>query len=298
MMPMLKSILLLVMVLQATTPLPTFRSAVNLVRVAAVARDHKGRFVPDLTAHDFEVFDDGRPRAISDFRQDVAGLNVALLFDASGSMQGQLGQAREAASLVLTALDRRDEAAVFRFDTHLEEVMPFTEGLRTLPRAMSTVVPFGATSLHDAIAKAAERAAAREGRRRGVVVFTDGNDNASRLTPAEVSGIASSIDVPVYIIGVVSALDDPASSTATTSAEHSPLTGVLANLAAWTGGETFVVSSAVQRTAVAHQIVDEMRHQYLIAIESSAQPGWHRLTLKVRNRDLTVRARSGYVVGQ
>ena len=298
MMPMLKSILLLVMVLQATTPLPTFRSAVNLVRVAAVARDHKGRFVPDLTAHDFEVFDDGRPRAISDFRQDVAGLSVALLFDASGSMQGQLGQAREAASLVLTALDHRDEAAVFRFDTHLEEVMPFTEGLRTLPRAMSTVVPFGATSLHDAIAKAAERAATREGRRRGVVVFTDGNDNASRLTPAEVSGIASSIDVPVYIIGVVSALDDPASSTATTSAEHSPLTGALANLAAWTGGETFVVSSAVQRTVVARQIVDEMRHQYLIAIESSAQPGWHRLTLKVRNRDLTVRARSGYVVGQ
>jgi Ca-activated chloride channel family protein len=295
---MLKSILLLTMVLQATTPLPTFRSSVNLVRLAAVARDHKGRFVPDLNVHDFQVFDDGKPRAISDFRHDIAGLSVALLFDVSGSMQGQLGQARETASLVLSDLDQRDEAAVFRFDTHLEEVMPFTEGIRTLPRAMSTVVPFGATSLHDAIARAAERAAAREGRRRGVVVFTDGNDNASRLTPAEVSGIASAIDVPVYIIGVVSALDDPASSTATTSAVHSPLTGALANLAAWTGGETYVVSSAVQRTAVARQIVDEMRHQYLIAIESSAEPGWHRLTLKVRNRDLTVRARSGYVVGQ
>src|SRR5215510_6473170 len=147
MMPMLKSILLLVMVLQATTPLPTFRSSVNLVRLAAVARDHKGRFVPALTAHDFEVFDDGKPRAISDFRQDTAGLSVALLFDVSGSMQGQLGQAREAASLVLAALDQRDEAAVFRFDTQLEEVMRFTEGLKTLPRAMSAVVPFGATSL-------------------------------------------------------------------------------------------------------------------------------------------------------
>jgi Ca-activated chloride channel homolog len=298
MMQMLKSVLLLAMVLQATAPLPTFRSSVNLVRLAAVARDHKGRFVPDLNARDFEVFDDGRPRSISDFRQETTGLSVALLFDVSGSMQGQLGQAREAASLVLGALDQRDEAAVFRFDTHLEEVMPFTEGVRALPRAMSTVVPFGATSLHDAIAKTAERGAAREGRRRGVVVFTDGNDNASRLTPAEVSGIASAIDVPVYIIGVVSALDDPASETATASAEHSPLTGALANLAAWTGGEAFVVSSAVQRTAVAHRIVEEMRHQYLIAIESSVEPGWHRLTLKVRNRDLTVRARSGYIVGQ
>jgi VWFA-related protein len=131
-----------------------------------------------------------------------------------------------------------------------------------------------------------------------VIVFTDGNDNASRLTPAEVSGIASAIDVPVYIVGVVSALDDPASDTATPSAEHSPLTGALANLAAWTGGEAFVVSSGPQRSSVTRQILDELRHQYLIAIESSVEPGWHRLLVKARNKDLTVRARSGYIVGQ
>jgi Ca-activated chloride channel family protein len=225
-------------------------------------------------------------------------LSIALLFDVSGSMQGQLPQAREAASLVLGALEPRDETAVYRFDTRLQEARSFTEGSRTLPPSMTTVVPFGATSLHDAIAKTAERAATRDGRRRAVVVFTDGNDNASRLTPAEVSGIASAIDVPVYIVGVVSALDDPASKTATASSEHSPLTGALANLATWTGGQAFVVSSPAQRSAVARQIVDEMRHQYLIAIESSAEPGWHRLTLRVRNRDLTVRARSGYIVGQ
>ena len=299
MMQMFKGVLLLAVAFQvATGSQPTFRSNVSVVRVAAVARDHKGRFVPGLVARDFEVFDDGKPRAISDFRQDSAALSVALLFDVSGSMQGQLAQAREAASLVLGALEPRDEAAVFRFDTGLEEAKPFTEGLKTLPPSMATVVPFGATSLHDAIAKTAERAAARDGRRRAVVVFTDGNDNASRLTPAEVSGIASAIDVPVYIVGVVSALDDPASETATASAEHSPLTGAVANLAAWTGGQAFVVSSTPQRRAVARQIVDEMRHQYLIAIESSAKPGWHRLTVRVRNRDLTVRARSGYIVGQ
>jgi Ca-activated chloride channel family protein len=299
MMQMFKGVLLLAMTLQAATASqPTFRSSVSVVRVAAVARDHKGRFVPNLTARDFEVFDDGKLRKISDFRQDSAALSVALLFDVSGSMQGQLAQARETASLLLDSLEPRDEAAVFRFDTRLEEAMPFTQGRRTLPSSMTTVVPFGATSLHDAIAKTAERAATREGRRRAVVVFTDGNDNASRLTPAEVSGIASAIDVPVYIVGVVSALDDPASDTATTASEHSPLTGSLANLATWTGGQAFVVSSAVQRSDVTRQILDEMRHQYLIAIESSPEPGWHRLTLRVRNRELTVRARSGYIVGQ
>jgi Ca-activated chloride channel family protein len=176
--------------------------------------------------------------------------------------------------------------------------MPFTTALRALPPAMSTVVPFGATSLHDAIAKTAERAGTREGRRRAVVVFTDGDDNASRLSPSEVSAIASAIDVPVYIVGVVSPLDDPASETATASAEHSTRWGTLASLSAWTGGQTFLVSSSAQRNMVAQQIVEELRHQYLIAIESGVEPGWHRLVVKARNKDLTVRARSGYIVGQ
>jgi Ca-activated chloride channel family protein len=290
---------LLALVLQtAPAPLPTFRSSVNLVRLAAVVHDHKGRFVQNLTAADFELFDNGKPRAISGLQPDTAGLSVALLVDISGSMQGQLPSAREAASFVLTALDRRDEAAVFRFDTRLEEAMPFTTALRALPPAMSTVVPFGATSLHDAIAKTAERAGTREGRRRAVVVFTDGDDNASRLSPSEVSAIASAIDVPVYIVGVVSPLDDPASETATASAEHSTRWGTLASLSAWTGGQTFLVSSSAQRNMVAQQIVEELRHQYLIAIESGVEPGWHRLVVKARNKDLTVRARSGYIVGQ
>jgi Ca-activated chloride channel family protein len=281
------------------TPPPVFRSSVDVVRLAAVVRDQKGRFIRDLTAADFEVFDSGRMRSITDFRQEAAGLSVALLFDVSGSMEGQLAHAREAASTLLGALDpARDEAAVFQFDTRLEETVPFTPGLRRLPASMSTVVPFGATSLFDAIARTAERITVREGRRHAVVVFTDGLDNASKLTASQVSGIASSIDVPVYVVGIVSGLDDPTSDTATPSALKSPLAGELANLASWTGGAAWVASAAPQRDYVVRQIVEELRHQYLIAIESGVEPGWHPLTVKLRHKDLTAHARSGYIVGQ
>jgi Ca-activated chloride channel family protein len=280
-------------------PTATFRSSVDLVRVAAVVRDHKGRFVQDLTVRDFEVTDGGRSRPITDFRQDIAaGVSVALLFDVSGSMQGLFGHAREAATHVLSWLDvKEDEAAVFRFDTRLEESMPFTSGLRTLPPTLSTITPFGATSLLDAIARTAERVASREGRRRAVVVFTDGLDNASRLTPAQVSGIASAIDVPVYIVAVVSSIDNPSSDIGTTG-ERSPLTGALADLASWTGGHVFVASTPVERSLAARQIIDELRHQYLIAFEASGDPGWHRLAINVRNKKMVVRARSGYIAGQ
>jgi len=279
-------------------PIPSFKASVDLVRVAAVVRDHKGRFVQDLSARDFEILDSGQSRTIADFRRDIAGVSVAVLFDVSGSMEGHMPNAREAATHVLSWLDvSTDEAAIFTFDTELQEVTPFTLGLKSLPESIARVVPFGATSLHDAIAETARRVGDRDGRRRGVVVLTDGTDTASRMTPSEVSAIASEIDVPVYILGIVPSIDNPSEETAVGSG-RSAFGGPLADLAARTGGHTFAVSTPAQRSIAARQIVDELRHQYLIAFESSGRPGWHPLVVRARNKDLIVRARSGYVAGQ
>ena len=284
---------------QPAAPTAAFRSGVDMVRVAAVVRDNKGRFVQDLKANDFEVLDGGQARRIADFRTDVAGVSVAVLFDVSGSMEGMLPSAREAANHVLSWMHpSQDEAAVYTFDTRLDERTPFTMGLRTLPQLFDKLVPFGATSLHDAIAATATRVGEREGRRRAVVVLTDGADNASRLTPSEVSGLASAIDVPVYVFGIVPSIDNPTEQTATKSVAGSAFAGPLADLAAWTGGHVFVASTPGQRSIAARQIIDELRHQYLIAFESSGKPGWHPLVVRARNKDLTVRARSGYIAGQ
>jgi len=59
-----------------------------------------------------------------------------------------------------------------------------------------------------------------------------------------------------------------------------------------------VASSIAERSQTARQIVDELRHQYLIAFESSGKPGWHPLEVRAKDKDLTVRARSGYFAGQ
>jgi len=163
---------------------------------------------------------------------------------------------------------------------------------------MSSIRPFGATSLHDAIAKTAERVAKRESLRRAVVVFTDGRDTASKMTASEVSGLASGIDVPVYIVGIVPSIDNPLADNSATTVENSALTGSLSNLAYWTGGQVFVVSSISERSLTARQLVDELRKQYLIAFEASSAPGWHPLEIRMQNRDLSVRARSGYMTAQ
>lgn len=282
-----------------TPPTVTFKAGIDLVRIAAVVRDRKGRFVQDLTARDFEVLDSGAARTIADFRRDLTSVSVAVLFDVSGSMEGHLTDAREAARHVLSWLDDRDEAAVFTFDTRLDERTPFTAGLKTLPDTVGTVVPFGATSLHDAIAAAARRVGEREGRRRAVIVLTDGADNASRLKASDVATVASEIDVPVYVFGIVPSIDNPTEEIATiSSGPKSVFVGPLSDLATRTGGSTFVASTPGQRSIAARQIIDELRHQYLIAFESSGAPGWHPLVVRARHKDLVVRARSGYIAGQ
>ena len=280
-----------------TPPVAAFASRVDLVRIAVVVRDRKGRFVADLAVTDLEILDAGQVQPVTDFRQDLSGVSVALLFDVSGSMEGRLPNARDAAAQLLGGLDgERDEAAVFAFDTQLDELTPFTAGLRTLPESRLHLTAFGQTSLHDAIAQTARRAGRREGRR-AVVVLTDGMDTASRLTPPEVSAIAADIDVPVYVVGVVPGIDNPSADVATSSAERQTLEGPLADLAAWTGGHVFVASTPAQRSAAARQIVDELRHQYLIAFPTSGTPGWHPLVVRPRDKTLTVRARSGYIAG-
>jgi hypothetical protein len=138
----------------------------------------------------------------------------------------------------------------------------------------------------------------REGRRRAVVVLTDGADNWSKLSPPEVSALASAIDVPVYIFGIVPSIDNPSEEASTKSVSGSAFAGPLADLASWTGGHVFVASTPGQRSIAARQIIDELRHQYLIAFESSGRPGWHPLVVRARNKDLIVRARSGYIAGQ
>lgn len=280
----------------------TFRSGVDLVRVSATVRDHKGRLVTGLTRSDFAVVDRGEPRAISEFRSERAPLSLAILFDVSGSMDvaHRATAARFAAHHLLAWLDEgRDEAALFTFDSRLREVAPFSVDTRALRNALGKVDPFGATSLHDAILDAASRVATRPAPRRAVVVLTDGIDTASRFSPAEVSAQAAAIDVPVYIIATVGAIDDPGSDRATPgSKRQAPASvGTIEDMARWTGGRLLYSSTSASAHTAARAVIDELRHLYLIAFEPGAEPGWHPLEIRTADKRFVVTTRGGYVAG-
>jgi Ca-activated chloride channel family protein len=282
-------------------PQITFRSGVEVVTVSASVRDSRGRVVRNLRRADFEVIDTGSTRQIKDFHSGDAAISLGVLLDISGSMAvgGNIDRAREAVELVFANLqDGRDEAALFTFDAELQQVARFTTDIDHLSALNLQGKPYGMTSLFDAVAAASREVADRRNHHRALFVITDGIDTRSRLTARQVSAIASSIDVPVYLLTVVNPLDHPGGDFGVVEAHDidSP-TGTLADLARWTGGDMQISSVHVHTMRAVQTLVDELRHQYLITFEPGERPGWHPLEIRTRKKNLVVRARNGYMSG-
>jgi Ca-activated chloride channel family protein len=283
------------LLVHAQEALPVFKSSVALVPITALVRDSRNRIVRNLNRNDFQVFEGGRPRTIVDFgAKENAPVTVAFLFDTSGSMgvSANLEKGKDVVEDFVAGMDAdADHVALFTFGKALREEVPFTTDRDEIYDALDGVKPWGLTSLYDAIAQTAKQLADQPSQHRAVVVITDGLDTSSALTPSEVSGLASSIDVPVYVVAVVSPLDHPRTPAAVVA---DTADAGLANLARWTGGELFHVSAFDQTLAMTRDLMATMRHQYFLAIESSSAPGWYQLEVKTKRQGLTVRARSGY----
>jgi len=279
--------------LDAQQPVPTFRTGVVLVPITAVVRDSRNRIVRHLLRSDFQVREDSLLRPIVEFRAtENAPLRLALLFDTSGSMRGpNLEMGKAVVDRLLSQLSAAsDEIALFTFDKTLRQETPFTADAARVRDALDTTKAWGSTSLYDAIGETARRLSERPTQRQAVVVITDGIDTSSALTAADVSGAASAIDVPVYVVAVT-----PARRPAPNDGDEA---GDLSLLAHWTGGDATRVATDQDVDEAIQFLMAELRLQYFMAIESTSDSGWRRLEVNTTRKDLAVRARSGYFATQ
>jgi Ca-activated chloride channel homolog len=280
----------------AQEPVATFKAGVDLVSVSAVVRDKNGKVVRSLGAKDFIVAEDGKDRRIMSIQSDAnAPASIAFLVDSSGSMA--LGSARKSyrhiCDWVLATLNQqKDDAALLSFDTRLITLREFTGSFEHVRTGLDEIGAWGATSIYDAIAGTSARVADRARNRRAVIVLTDGADNWSSYTAQEVAWIASTIDVPVYVFAVGDGVNAEAAA-ANPKAQYSPL----ADLARATGGDFFVANSPALAVTGITRLVDELRHQYLIAFEPSSASGMRRIEIRTKKRDLRVNSRKWYAGG-
>lgn len=275
-----------------------FRSSADVVTIQASVRNRRGRTIQDLTPADFEVRDNGEPRPILSLRSDRhSPISLAILVDTSGSMviPPNVTMARRALESVLGQLrPGQDEVGLFSFDANLHQRKPFTNRPGDLTDALESFEPFGTTSLYDATAAVARQLAERSATHKAVVVLTDGIDTSSKLSASEVSGLASSISVPVYVVATVATVDY---RDLLTEGGRGSEAADLRQLAEWTGGQLVFATTLTETTAAAAALVNELRQQYVLAIEAANTREWRRLEVRVRRPAAVVRARSGYYGG-
>ena len=268
---------------------------VDLVVLNATVRDSKGRFAPDLGEQDFAVYEDGVRQSISLFRHEDIPVTVGLVVDHSSSMKPKIRDVIAAARTFVESSRPDDEMFVVNFNEKvslgLPDFLPLTNRYEDLTNAIANAPTRGMTALYDAIFEARNHLRTGTRDKKVLIVISDGGDNASKHTLAEVLKMAEQSTALIYTIGIFDEDD------------HDRNPGVLRRLAGETGGEAFFPYEFKETAAICERIARDIRHQYTIGYHSAAtaQPGAYR-TIRVAVGGagfgkLLVRARAGYIAG-
>jgi Ca-activated chloride channel family protein len=272
-----------------------FRSGVDLVYFNVAVLDNKGKLVDGLKADDFEVLEDGKPQRISYFFSGLEKaearppLHLGLLFDTSESMVEDLRFAQTAAVKFLNGLEEAADITLVDFDTEVRVVRyNQSEFARVIERIRNTK-PKGWTALHDALAIYLNGVQEQDGEK-VLVVYTDGGDNRSSSSYADVLDMLKASDVTVYSVGLL----EHQGSGSLEQRSH------LEQISALTGGLALFPLSQNQLDDMYGRILNEIRTRYSIGyISTNARTDgrWRKVEFTVKRpgiKGIRVRSRSGY----
>lgn len=277
--------------------------SVSYVMVPFTVLGPKGVPITDLDKKEVSLLVDDKAVATDMFELSMnAPVSWTILLDGSGSM-GLAGKmdAAKAAINALTARRREgDDFALYVFDSQgrANELVPFTENPAAITRALDVVKPWGKTAFFDALAEMPARSELGRNPSRAIILLSDGIDNASKLTRAEIEKRMEGVSIPVYAFG----LREPAEVGTAKQPKIVPLSeemsniDVLAELAAATGGQLFVGNSPESLANAMVGIEKALRAQYLIGFSPTGKGAvkYRRISLKLAGRVRSVRVRAGY----
>lgn len=261
---------------------PPFSAKVEMVRVDVLVTEN-GQPVRGLGPADFELLDDGVTQQVELVSFDQIPLNAILALDMSNSVAGdRLDHLRNAGRAVLDQLRVEDQGALVTFHHALGLGSDLTHDLKRVRSALDAADASGDTALVDG-AYAAIMLAESDVGRTVLLVFSDGVDTSSWLSPEAVLDAAKRSDVVVYGVAV----------------RGGPAPRFLRDLSAFSGGSLFEIESTKNLNALFVRILDEFRHRYLVSYtpRNVSKNGWHRLEVRVKGRKTTVKARPGYLAG-
>jgi VWFA-related protein len=258
---------------------PSFHVDSNLVVIPVSVTDSLNRFVLGLRKGDFRLFDDGVEQPIAHFSGEDIPLSVGLAFDTSGSMDYKMTTSRDAATLFLSTLNADDEAFLVEFNDKVDLSVGFTGDAGQLRSALQKAQPGGLTALLDAVKLALSEMKKAKNPRKAIVIVSDGGDNHSSYTAAQIEALVREADVEIYAMGVF----DPVLSLALAPEEISG-PRLLSEIATQTGGRAFSAALPSDLPSVAARIAIELRNQYVLSYypKNQARDGkYHTVEVKL-----------------
>jgi Ca-activated chloride channel family protein len=164
---------------------------------------------------------------------------------------------------------------------------------RSLQRLQSATTG-GWTALIDSVQLTLDRMRRPRNARKVLVVVSDGQDNHSRYTKAELISRAVESDAQIYTVAV---RERPGARKPIELTEEDRGLILLSDLAQATGGQYFAIDAEEEAPAAAAKILSAMHNQYLIGYYPTdpQRPGRRRIQVKLDSSGVRLYARSVYV---
>jgi Ca-activated chloride channel homolog len=276
---------------------PSFRTGVELVSLNVTVTEGASRYITDLEAANFSVFEDGVKQEVTFFTKAHLPIALSLLIDTSASMESRLETAQEAASGFARTLRPQDLAEIVDFDSRATILQTFTNDAGQLEQAIRKTSAGGSTSMYNAIyiaLKDLKRVVATsvdDIRRQAIVVLSDGEDTSSLLPFEEVLDLAKRSETAIYAIGLRSG----EGSGATRGFREAEF--VLRQLSQETGGRVFFPNAIAELPAIYKQISEELSSQYTLGYSSrnaKRDGAWRRIVVRVDRQGAAARTKQGY----
>jgi Ca-activated chloride channel homolog len=268
---------------------PTFKATTQVVSLFVTVADAQKRLVPDLTQGDFDVFDNEKPQAITYFDNSIHPITVVVMLDTSGSMTLTIDLLKRAAEQFLIRLLPDDKAKVGAFNDKVQISSRFTNNRDQLISSVMDLDYGNGTRLWDAVALSLDELKGVEGRR-VILVFTDGDDTASKVGLGNVIDRARADEVMVYAIGLESEYFNGQRQV------RSRPDGGLRKIADETGGGYFELKKTSDLAPTFTKVAAELHSQYVIGFTPALLDNRvHKLMVKVKPAGLTARARRSYL---
>ncbi len=261
----------------------------SLVVLNASIFDATGKVVEGLKEPQFRVFEDGVEQKLSFFEAASTPFAAVILLDTSGSMEQRVSMARAAAINFLQGLRADDSAAIYKFDSKVENVRPFSNSADITSEAIYDLKAYGMTVLNDAIIEAAAELGKRPEKRRAIIVLSDGEDTMSKRSAEKALKAAMAANATIYTIDM--------SSIESGGRQRMQNQGVLKNFAEKSGGTFVATPGGVAMREAFRKIVAELGTQYTLGYEPTnlkTDGKWRAIELRVARPNLTIRTRKGY----